>query len=64
MDLTTDNVVGSLSLARATTTYDVYSNGIHKHGRLIAFPLLRDVHKYPEISAKYLNTIVPLTLAD
>jgi len=42
MDLTPDNVVGSLS-ARATNTYDVFEC-IHKHGRPIAGH--HDVYKY------------------
>jgi len=52
MDLTPDNVVGSLS-ARATNTYDVFEC-IHKHGRPIAGH--HDVYKYSEISTKYLNS--------
>lgn len=55
MDLAPDNVVGSLSLARATNTYGAFER-IHKHGHPIAFPGHYDVHKYSEISAKYLNS--------
>lgn len=62
MDLTTDNVVGSLSLAR-TTTYGMHSNGIHKHGRPIAFPLRRpqilgdtgEIFKHPNVSMTLAN---------
>jgi len=53
MDLTPNNVVGSLSLASATNTYDVFEC-IHKHGRPIAGH--HDVYKYSEISTKYLNS--------
>lgn len=55
MDLARNNVVGSLSLARATNTHGAFER-IHKHGRAIAFPGHYDVHKYSEISAKYLNS--------